>query len=180
MRRSKMILKNKATDPLDIDLVKAHLMVEHNKDDLLIQSYIDTSLGAVENFTHKPALIETHETFGNEIIDGHKDTTIEIPLVKKPDNVFMIFAGSRVLYESWNYSDGTLYILGVPPHTQTLPDTIEVEIGTYATDPHVVNQSRMLLCGSWYTMRANSMDIRISELPDGINNLLLNISAGSI
>lgn len=148
-----MTLDIKSPDSLSLGLVKQHLVVSHNLDDTLIQSYIDASLFTSEKYINHPITSESYVS----IID---DSNIyEIPHI--PSNVYLYLGGALVseIDFTYNYPYLTLTLDG----TEVF-DNIKADV--QGADNASITQARLLMIGSSYRTRENEdfSNLKATEL----------------
>ena len=172
-----MILTQTETDKLDITLVKAHLVVDHATDDLLIESYIKASIGYVEAYIHDSILDNYFTNDQNELKLINMQYILKIPTAPK---MVIVKVGQHtdILPDSaWNFSNGHVYIDQVSNIT---PTEITAMVGIDPKWSDSINQARLLLIGQFYNYRESIADLRILELPHGVKFILDNVTGASI
>ena len=167
-----------APDKLSLDLVKSHLVVTIDDDNALIQSYIEASIGTVEDYLHASIFETTHLYFmanspiQNEYYLSVPDQAVEIYIEYISDlGSFHLLPPSR-----W-YEQGEMIIIPGDPTKQF--SHIKVHTGLYKKI-NQINQARLLLIGSWYAYRENTVALKLSELPDGVRRILDNATDASL
>lgn len=180
-----MITKTQSsTDNLTLELVKTHLIVEHNEDDLLITAYIKSSLSAVENYLHKTVnsfeYTQTYKNIDDLMSWETPKPTNDVTLTYNTD-MTMSIKEYEENYDRDNdtnyfiYSNGTLTIFmnDIPTDWDENEFTMKYDIG-YEDIPDEVNQARLLLIGTWYEQRASvsPKPTKVRELPHTVAFLL--------
>jgi len=163
-------------DLLQLPLVKQHLYVDITEDDVLIQSYIDSSIFAVQDYILAPIFETTYTNTVDELTDIDNVYTLRIP--HKPIKVTVTYPtepNKVIYYDEMDYDNGT----GILTITDELG--FEKALTIVANIPSLLNktqQSRMLLIGTWYAYRENDIDTNsttVAELPTGVKFMLDSI-----
>ncbi len=171
-----MILQSTANDTISIDLAKQHLYVDHNLDNILIQAYIDASRGIVEDYMHSTVLQREYSASLEELIP----TEVGLMLYLEEDPFFVEITsnlGVEVLdkrYYTYDYD----YIL-IPAVEDRTITAVTAKTGKVSQQAQIL-QARLLLIGSAYAYRENSVALRMSQVPDGVRFILDNCSEVSL
>jgi len=171
-----MTLDNTAADYFSLELAKQHLNVSNNLDDTLIQSYIDSSKGIVEDYLHAKTLESSYMASSEELIEVNGDLILY--LTEKP---YLIEITSNLGTETlekraYSYTGTYLVIPGVDGRDIT---AVTAKTGKVLQQVQIL-QARLLLVGSAYAYRENSIPLRMSEMPDGVRFILDNCSDASL
>jgi len=160
-------------DPLTLDLVKSHCRVYITEDDVLLQSYIDSSAAFVTTNTGRACveyeITENIDSLTNPVCLEWK-TEIRIATIEYTDTLgaiktitVSVYAGN-VLRETMpaDYNGGAVKVTFTP----------------YIDDLYKPNfiQIRLYIVADWFENReTNVTGISIKELPEGTAMLLNNI-----
>ncbi len=178
-----MIKTDQETDALHLEAVKRHLLVYIDDDDALIQSYINASLGIVQNYVHRSVLGAVYTSTPNEITpEPNGDIILSLP--EYPTAFFVMVTGQApALLEDtghhWKYDYNLNQITiffrpGMPP-----VDEFQAFTGMQNNLPQI-DQARMLLIGTFYAFREDTIALKLSELPTGVKMILDNLSGASL
>jgi uncharacterized phiE125 gp8 family phage protein len=143
------------SEPISLQEVKNYLRIEHNEDDMLIQSLITTSRHHIEQLTRRSIAIQTWEL----TLDSFPDDEIIIPLppLKTINHITYIKEGiSQTLtsYDLDNVSEPAR-LKGDWPDTDNVMNAVKIEfIAGYDTCPEPLKQAMLLLISHWYENRA--------------------------
>ena len=152
----KMILDSKGSDPLNLELVKAHLVVEHDIDNTLIQVYIQSSLDLVEKYINKPITTERYYSPTGDFY--------EVPY--KPTHVYLYQDGAIVEeVTEFEYVYPKLTFQTTTPHNEVI---VEIE----GKNSPTIQAARLLHIGSQYATRENEDFSNKKEISISIARLL--------
>jgi len=176
-----MQLTNTQVDPLDIDTVKAHLVVNTDVDDQLIQTYTDASLEQVELYLHKRLLIRTFVSDPAAMVPT-PESTLVLDLPEKPSIVTLTFSDQGMSHrlilqpDQYVWKDG---LLTIPVTTSYTYNEVTAEVGV-EFGQRAILQARLLLIGNFYSFREDAVALRLNELPNGVRAILDSITGGSL
>ena len=160
-----MVETSVAPDPLEMDLIKAHLVVEHNLDDTIISHYSSASLEVIEEYLNYSLLGRIFETTTNEITEQ----MLYLDLPYKPQSIIVYYDdGSQEDDIDFMYDIGTktLYV------ENTENNITKVEAFVIPKYPNAVNQIRLLLIGNMYEFRNADTAQNLKQVPTGIMFLI--------
>lgn len=168
-----MLLTTDYTDTLQIELVKAHLLIDHDLDDVILQHYIVASLETIESEADAQFFVREWANEAHELIP-FLDGTIRLSLPVDADKVLIDDGLLQVQLNNtqWYFcSDGIIIDLSQFDFTQTL---VSVTAETGQSDVvNKVNQLRLLIIGEWYNSRENAVIGSISqEIPTGLKFMI--------
>ena len=173
-----MILTTTAPDNITLDLAKAHCYISIPDDDLIVQGYIDASLGVVEDYIHANVLEHTWTNEPHELIPS--DGELILRLEENPNNVTALMDGQTspiiVPKDGYYYKNGYLHIPTIPGN---VVHQITVTTGKIRHTAQIM-QARLLLIGTYYTFRENDVSLRVNEVPTGVKMILGNCTEPSI
>ncbi len=163
-----------ADDNLSLDLVKQSLYIDNIDDDVLLSQHISASLEVVEefcnaNFIHREWESEAHE------LKVYIDATMRLSLPADAKTVTITDDSGDIVLDrtKWYFvSDGIFLNL----FDIDVTGDITKVIATTGIDPiqASVNQSRLLLIGSWYGSREETViGTSATQLPSGAVQLLM-------
>ena len=163
-----MILENTADDNISLELAKSHLYVSNELDDTLIQTYINSSKGMVEDYIHTSILESSYIASSDELISIDGD--LMLYLTEEPHFIEITSnLGSQILDKrDYTYSGNYIFIPGEEGRDIT---AVTAKTGKVAQENQIL-QARLLLIGSAYAFRENSIALRMSEVPDGVKFIL--------
>ena len=160
-------------DNLTLDLVKSHIRVYIPDDDVLIQSYIDSSAAFVTTNTGRAcveySIEESFGTFTNPMCLEWA-TEIKTAIIEYTDTLGMkqsitvdVYAGNVIRESLPADYDGGIITVFYSPYVDSLylPNYIQI---------------RLFLVGDWFENReTNVTGVSVKELPEGTRMLLNNI-----
>lgn len=174
-----MTLQSTEADNITIILVNQHLRILNDEESFLIERYITASLGAVEDYMHEKALKSIYVNTADELIpiDG-SESDLLLYLEVNPRSIEITSnLGTETLDERYYvYADNYIYIPGVDGRTIT---EVKVNTGKYKHSAQII-QARLLLIGSYYEFRENTVPLRLSTVPDGVAAILGNCSEAAL
>lgn len=156
-----MILELKETDQLQLSLVKNHLNVEHNLDDILITQYTNTSLVSTEIQLRFPI---TSETYSSTIKDQY--------YIKYKPNTITIFLANIEVGTITDFAYNFPYL-----NFNTDIEYDEVIVDVLGKNSDLITSSRLLDIGSWYLNREN--EVYNNKTQSQSSQFLLDLAAES-
>jgi len=175
-----MIFLQEETDNLDLDLVKEHLVVNHDEDDVIIMQYMTASLEVVKSYIHRNPLKTSYEAIPNELKSINGAYLLDI--ADRPVEMFATAKGSNqslpVPNVYWHFNSYDKQVLFYPPNKIDFDDIV-IFTGAYLEEAQIT-QARLLLIGTYYNYRESVADLRLTEVPNAFKLILDNISAVSL
>ena len=169
-------------DSLTLDLVKKHLLVEHDDDDVIIQQYMGASLDAVERDTHAHWLKrEWASTSFDEGITLNNTLVLTLPV--NPKEITLNFVdGSDYVFDEieWYYCAGSVT---VALDNVSLVSSIQniTAVTGFEEVPFLPTQARLQCIGSWYGSREDEViGTTVNQIPSGalrfINQIIAEVA----
>ncbi len=174
-----MILTVTAPDNITLDLAKAHCYISITDDDLIVAQYIEASRGVVEDYIHASVLQKTFTSEPHELLTV--DDEFILRLDETPNHVFVLFDGQTAQQEipksGYYYKNNYLHIPLIPGSPNVHQFTVNT--GKVKQSAQIM-QARLLLIGTYYTFKENTVALRLNEVPDGVKRILGNSTEASL
>ena len=145
-------------DPLTLDLIKAHLLIAHNEDDILLEHYKEASLEIAEKYLNLSILERLFESTPDEITSSD---ILSLHLPYKPKNV-LVHLQDTTTYESEFYFDRGSEKIFVMNDNE---DIVKVEAYIQMKNVSSITQLRLLIIGTWYENRESTTARNLKEVP---------------
>ena len=180
-----MLLVSKNPPSVTLQQVKEHLVINHNLDDDLILSYIQSSIAYISRYIGLYPWGEEYQAETDELNPTDKDLfpwyILTIP--KRPTEI--VYKDSDLEEHKFNkleidelYDPGT-QILRIPLSEADIKNdlgTIPVSINAKSEIPDelfpIVDTSVKLLVGDLYKYREDSSTLTVKNIPNGVQRLL--------
>lgn len=177
------------TDPITLAIAKQHLNVTFSDDDTLIQTLVDVSLSAVENYCRTHFLERDNSENIGKFEAGVIPSRLLTSITHAPNNdkitIEYTTGGTSTTLDVEKKSIYTLatnnYVYINKRIVLGLLDTLDVDSNVdvvlkwktgYTTIEKAVTHARLLLVGTYYENRESATSLNINELPNGIEMLL--------
>ena len=160
-----MELVQESTDTLTLDLIKAHILVSHNLDDVLLEHYKKASLELIEEYLSYSLLERIYKNTPSEIDGDNKQRVITLQCPYKPDYIIRYFEDGSQDEIGFQFDIGAkeLYV-----YNETELNITKIEAFMFDRYVNAVHQIRLLMIGNWYEFRTADTNLNIKEVPTGI------------
>ena len=160
-----MDLIQESTDTLELDLIKAHLVISHNLDDVLLEHYKKASLEVVEEYLTTSLLDRIYESTSDEVVSDNQNTMLELECPYPPDKMIVYFSDGSQEDEHVTYDIGAkiLYYYNINDLEVT-----KIEAFTFLKNSTAIEQVRLLLIGNWYEFRNADTALNLKQVPTGL------------
>lgn len=173
-----------SSDNLELDLVKEHLVIDHQEDDDLIVSYMGASLDAAERYLNKKVRLTSYaKTLVN------MDDTIVWDTPSPSGALTLEYNGGSISINKYDYNydrdgDTNYYIYFANKSVKVVlndkpadydDSTFNITYTSGSSDEtEAVTQARLLLIGTWYEHRASvtPKTTKVVEIPHTVGFLL--------
>lgn len=155
---------SQSPDPLSLELIKSHIVIEHNLDDTLLEHYKNASLDTIEKYLNASILERIFQSGSGGSVTNESDV-ITFDLTYKPKSIIVYYTdGSQDDTVDYFYDTGA-QILYVDNQDFNI-DRVEAFISPI--NINTSNQIRLLLIANWYAFREADTNLNLKEVPTGI------------
>jgi hypothetical protein len=164
---------SQSTDPLSLELIKSHIVIEHNLDDTLLEHYKNASLDTIEKYLNASIL---ERIFQSGTVTNESDV-LTFDLTYKPKSIIVYYTdGSQDDTVDYFYDIGAqmLYV----DNQDFNIDRVEAFITPI--NINTSNQIRLLLLANWYAFREADTNLNLKEVPTGIMFIIDKIKGSEL
>lgn len=176
---------------LELGVVKAHLRVDHDTEDALIEALIGAATEWVETFTNRVLLTQTWDRLLDEV-EGECIALPKSPVASVTHVKYIDTAGTLTTWSSSLYQVDVASIRGriAPAWGQCWPCAREqfgawqiryvCGYGTPDDIPMAIRQAMLLIIGHWFEHRESVADFQVFGVPLSSEHLLWRFRVPSL